>query len=453
MKGSSRRSSNNNKSRGSKRGPTRNFGALDLSQKVAASAGGHAGFGLEVSNEQEHFLAHVSTESHTKDDGADTTRDASYTLPAAGVYGGRSSSSRAAFSAANLRRTRLFGTPSTRATNAAPAVDATVAATATATATVGAPSVYSGRSRFSRASASMISRTTSGLARRRRSRTTASGVSNTTTATSATNVPAVHIVCALSENLARETCVTSLDAGSVTSMQVTKQANGQTYSETLAYLEILQPHEILLNEGRRNSQLARKILELYHDGSNHQDNNDNSNGGGGGTMENPSWNNHTQPNRHQRRRVHRNKIGPAEQRQQHHPADAAPMSHTTVVTFLSRAQFDQTKGAALLQKVVRPETCDAALLEEYILLSSAHAVLQYTQNSLGANLSKHCLRLNVTAGGVNRMSMDRSTLLQLELLVNSVTGKVRHSLIGTLDCTKTTGTCGSLFCCCAFVCQ
>ena len=48
---------------------------------------------------------------------------------------------------------------------------------------------------------------------------------------------AVHVVCAISENLAKETCVASLDAGSPISLLVTKQGNGQTYAETLSYLE------------------------------------------------------------------------------------------------------------------------------------------------------------------------------------------------------------------------
>ena len=110
----------------------------------------------------------------------------------------------------------------------------------------------------------------------------------------------------------------------------------------------------------------------------------------------------------------------------------------TVVKFISRAWFDQTKGAELLQKISREESYDATVVEEYILLSSAHAVLHYTQESLGATFAKHSVTLSVNSCGNNRMSIDRSTLLQLELLVNSKTGKVRNSLIGTIDCTKTT---------------
>jgi DNA mismatch repair protein MSH4 len=192
--------------------------------------------------------------------------------------------------------------------------------------------------------------------------------------------------------LARETCVASLDAGSPVCLQVTKQGNGQTYAETLAYLEMLRPHEILLNEGRRNSPLARKVLQLYSGNENLQTTGDSS---------------------------------------------VAP-STSTVVKFIPRSSFDQTKGAEMLRRLARKETYDAALLEEYILLSSAHAVLHYTQRTLGSSFSRNCLDINVNSGGKNRMAIDRSSLLQLELLTNAKTGNSRNTLIQTIDCTKTT---------------
>lgn len=205
--------------------------------------------------------------------------------------------------------------------------------------------------------------------------------------------PAVHIVCAIGENLARETCIASLDAGTPISLQVTKQGNGQTYAETIAYLEMLKPHEILLNEGRKNSPLARKIVQLYESSSeNHQ------------VL----------------------------------PIDGARADEQTVVKFISRACFDQTKGAELLRRLARKDTFDPTLVEEYILLSSTHAVLHYTQQTLGASFSRKCLDVSVNSGGRNRMVIDRSTLLQLELLINAKTGKTRNSLVSSIDCTKTT---------------
>lgn len=205
-----------------------------------------------------------------------------------------------------------------------------------------------------------------------------------------------HIVCAIGENLARETCVASVDAGSPICLQVSKQGNGQTYAETLGYLQILQPNEVLLNEGRKNSPLARKIVQLYE-----------------------------------------NQI-PTEQAEGFHGIAEGVEEEPVVVKFISRAYFDQTKGAEMLAKLARTDAFDPSLIDEYILLSSAHAVLYYTQQTLGVSVARKCLAVSVNAGGNNRMSIDRSTLLQLELLINAKTGKTRNSLVSTVDCTRTT---------------
>ena len=219
------------------------------------------------------------------------------------------------------------------------------------------------------------------------------------------SMAAVHIVCAISENLARETCVASMDAGSPVSIFVTKQGNGQTYAETVAYLEMLKPNEILLNDGRRHSQLARKIMEMYN-------------------VSSTSIENHDQRTKRNNADVSVSRYG--------------ELDGTTVVKFISRACFDQTKGAELLMRIAREETYDPTMVEEYILLSSTHAVLQYVQQCLGATFMKNSLHLSINSGGNNRMTIDRATMLQLELLVNAKTGKVKDSLIGTIDCTKTT---------------
>lgn len=205
----------------------------------------------------------------------------------------------------------------------------------------------------------------------------------------------VHVVCAISENLAQETCVASMDAGSPITLQVSKQGNGQTYAETLAYLEMLKPDEILLNEGRQNSQLVRKIVDLFGsrqiEGTENQD--DRRFGDIGGDQ--------------------------------------------VVIKFVSRSLFDQTKGGQLIRTIAREESYDTTFLSEYILLASSNAVLHYLQHSLGAYFAKKSVHLNVNAGGKNRMEIDRATMLQLELLVNNKTGKMKDSLVATIDCTKT----------------
>ena len=327
-----------------------------LQSKVDQS-GGRTGFGLE-------------RDPHNTDD--------DQTVRSNGIYGGRSNSG-----LSQMHRTRLFGA-------------ASISTRKTVSDKSSAASV--GRSSVMRSRRLISSKTTKVQVR----------VGNT-------NRAAVHIVCSISENLAKETCVVSLDAGSPTSVHITKQGNGQTYAETLAYLEILQPDEILLNEGRRNSQLAQKILALYF------------------SVENVIG--------IQRKRLSKrlsSREGFYHDDEGITKGDPTSAGQTSIVKFMPRSHFDQTKGADLLRRVARSDSYDGSVAEDYILLSSFHAVLQYTQLCLGASFGRNCLHIYVNAGGNNRMMIDRSSLLHLELLANAKTGKTGDSLIGTIDCTKTT---------------
>eukprot|EP00804_Cyclotella_cryptica_P011454 CCRYP_016393-RB/>CCRYP_016393-RB protein AED:0.23 eAED:0.23 QI:109/1/1/1/0.6/0.5/6/1021/1134 len=227
-----------------------------------------------------------------------------------------------------------------------------------------------------------------------------------------------HIVCSISENLARETCVATLDASRPTTLNITKQGNGQTYAETLALLRMLSPHEILLNEGRKNSLLASKVGRLF--GMELQD----------GVVEFGA-------NRNNKRNSRKAKTQHVDDLSTSIDPTTAQPHENTIVKFIPRYYFDQTKGADLLRKLSRPETYNATLVEEYILLSSSYAVLQYAQLCLGAGLTRHSLALDVNAGGSHRMNIDRATMTNLELLVNAKTGKTQNSLVGSIDCTKT----------------
>jgi DNA mismatch repair protein MSH4 len=212
----------------------------------------------------------------------------------------------------------------------------------------------------------------------------------------------VHVVTSISENLARETCLATMDAGSPVSIQVHKMGNGLMYSETIAFLEMMQPDEILLNEGRKNSQLCQKVLQLF--GSVAQSANDDHDG-----LDNSI-----------------------------NTRDLTGACRTnTVVKFVPRSYFDQNRGAELLRHVAREGAYDATVLEEYILLSSSYALLQYMQICLGADFARSSLDLCMNWGGSYKMAIDRGTISHLELLSNAKTGKANNSLIGTIDCTKT----------------
>ena len=148
----------NNKRKKPRRRP---WGATaSLSEKIAET-GGQTGFALEIDPTAAPPIV---------------TRGQETTRVAAGIFGQRTEPS----AASSVRQTRLFfQSPTPRGGNATTPVEK--------------PSTGSRRSRFSRASTKIPGRT---------------------------STTAVHVVCAISENLARETCVSSLDAGSPTTMQV-----------------------------------------------------------------------------------------------------------------------------------------------------------------------------------------------------------------------------------------
>jgi DNA mismatch repair ATPase MutS len=263
-----------------------------------------------------------------------------------------------------------------------------------------------------------------------------------------------HVVCAVSENLARETCLTCIDACLPTELHVTKQGNGNTYGETLAALEWIKPDEILLNEGRQHSQLIQKIMALYkttEDDAESEEDDHNavsayaSFRGRGGTAKTRR----TQKRKNNRRR--NVKGGGAR------ILPGATPSTTTVVKLVPRHYFDQTKGGELVQTICRADQQHIPLsplvMEEYILLASAHAAIHYSSMCLGVTFAPKSVLLHInnphhTAGNnhnsngdtfqYHRMSIDRNTLLQMELLSNARTGSSKHSLIGTIDCCKTT---------------
>ena len=206
----------------------------------------------------------------------------------------------------------------------------------------------------------------------------------------------------------------------------------------MSLLRMLNPHEVLLNEGRKNSQLATKVMNLFGCQGNEMDNNtmvnNNTNNrkkkkntkvrrGGGGRFANRRANNDDDDNNEDDDITMSNSM--------------ACDDTTTVVKFIPRSYFDQTKGADMLHKLVREDTYDASLVEDYILLSSSFAVLQYAQLCLGAGLTRGCLSLDINAGGNHRMNIDRATMINLELLINAKTGRTMNSLVGTIDCTKT----------------
>jgi DNA mismatch repair protein MSH4 len=282
-----------------------------------------------------------------------------------------------------------------------------------------AASVVSGRSVGSSGAAASASG-------RRRPWGRARPIPSSAAAKTAAAASSPHILCAIGENLARETCVVSLDLSAPFCLEVSKQSNGQSYSETIACLSALSPHEVLMNEGRYHSPLARKVLAHFD-------------------LRRERRRKQQEKQEEQHRQQQRETEGEASTANAQKESMAGPSyDEDTIVKFISRSCFDQTKGADLLKKLARKDTYDSTLVHEYILLSSSHAILHYAQATLGAvTFCHHSLDVKVYTGGHDRtkMEIDRSTLLQLELLTNNHQSNDKssreHTLIATMDCTKT----------------
>ena len=237
-----------------------------------------------------------------------------------------------------------------------------------------------------------------------------------------------HVVVAISENLARETCVASLDASRPTFLHITKQGNGQTYAETLTLLKMLSPDEVLLNEGRKNSQLAAKIMQLFGEESM-------KDGMDALVVNDTKTRSRVNKRRNHTARKRGSNVQDVDDSMSASLLSSSECKTNTVVKFVPRSYFDQTKGAELLRKLAREDTF--TLVEEYILLSSSYAVIQYAQLCLGAGFARGSLAMDINVGGNHRMNIDRTTMANLELLVNAKTGRTTNSLVGTIDCTKT----------------
>ena len=225
----------------------------------------------------------------------------------------------------------------------------------------------------------------------------------------------------------------SIDLSAPFLLTVIKQSNGQSYAETIACLNVLRPHEVLLNEGRYHSPLAQKILG-YFDVQRLQKQKQKKQAELEKKKEQEEAGSNTDTAK---------AIGKERRKS---PRESHRDVEETVVKFISRSFFDQTKGAGLLKKLARQDTYDSTLVDEYILLSSSHAVLHYAQVTLGAvAFARHSLDVRVHTGGHNhnKMEIDRSTILQLELLTNNSGSSSNRSstrkdtLIATMDCTKT----------------
>jgi DNA mismatch repair ATPase MutS len=228
-----------------------------------------------------------------------------------------------------------------------------------------------------------------------------------------------YVVCAINENNAKETSVVSFDLDAPVAVQVAKLSNGQSYSETLAYMRVLQPALVLYNEENIRSHLARQLLEHFHPDYYQPDGSVNPTAAAAAAAQSD----------------------PGYMLNAFHPSFAPP-ADICKVKFIHRRFFRQTEASLLLERLARKDTYDATLKGEYTITSSFHALIKYSQQNLNLDhdFVEHSLDVQVNSGeDGKRMDIDKSTLMALEILTNAFTGKSKGQpcLISTMDCTKT----------------
>ena len=72
-----------------------------------------------------------------------------------------------------------------------------------------------------------------------------------------------------------------------------------------------------------------------------------------------------------------------------------------------------------VQNQILVSEIDSDLIAKYTVLSGAYCLLRYIENCSGYNFAMHSMRVLYGSGRVNRMSIDRRTAINLELISNA----------------------------------
>lgn len=188
------------------------------------------------------------------------------------------------------------------------------------------------------------------------------------------NLEGGTIIVSVVENRAREICISKFDTTNGSVVEIYTMIDSHSYNEAISTLTNINPNEILLHDGCKNRILSKKIEDR--------------------------------------------------------------MSETARVLYISRQYFDQDKGADMLKKVIVGDV-DADLVAKYTVLAGTYCLLRYIENCEGSTFGRHTLRVDYCTSVVGRMSIDRRTAINLELISNLRTGSQKESLFGAINFTKT----------------
>jgi len=169
-----------------------------------------------------------------------------------------------------------------------------------------------------------------------------------------------HVVVSLSANLARETALCWLDLSSPLTISVEKMSNSTNFNETIRAISSICPNEIILEENRRGSILSTAVASRF----------------------------------------------------------ASVNTENIATTYLNMSEFDQTRGAELLEKLVRPSTWSPEVVrEEFVILAAASALLSYASTRLGTQFLPHSMTFAYNSSAFSSlMTIDPATVQNLELV-------------------------------------
>lgn len=186
------------------------------------------------------------------------------------------------------------------------------------------------------------------------------------------------------ENRAREVAISQIDQNNSSVLELYLFTDTHGYAETLSMLHELSPNEILLPDSTKQRVLTTKILEAFP----------------------PS------------------QLG------------LPTKKVSSKVTFISRQYFDQDKGVDMLKRVIIGEV-DADLVAKYTVLAGSYCLLRYWESISNTIIQKHSIRVQHNGSSTGKMSIDRKTCANLELISNLYGGNQRESLFGVMNYTKT----------------
>jgi DNA mismatch repair protein MSH4 len=188
-----------------------------------------------------------------------------------------------------------------------------------------------------------------------------------------------YVIVALIENRTGECGLAVADLNALHNVQLTTFEENQTFQQTMALLQLLEPTEICVSESQMDRKLTQAVSARFS-------------GEGAGRIQ---------------------------------------------MTTVSRKWFDEVSGEALVKALAEDGTAAlqpggrAERSGRYLAFAALSALVKHIERVQHMAFAPHSLHVDWT-GGKDRMSLDYGLVRDLEVLVSSRTGDAKASLMGTI---------------------